>query len=120
MEDSEMQSSVPHSPSRSSFRILLLMALCALFAVAAGLAQTPQQAAAAPQGVPTVAEFLSTLSATPGEVPGASLLPPNPKLASTTCTSDADCAPNELCCYPCGVPDCNFVCMKVKRCPLFQ
>jgi len=95
------------------------MSFCALFAVAAGLAQTPQAPAAQPQAVPTVAQFLATLSAAPGEVPGASLLPPNPKLASTTCTSDADCGPHELCCYPCGVPDCNFVCMKVKRCPLF-
>lgn len=104
---------------RQCLRLLLLTSLCALFAVAAGWAQIPQ-APAAPQAVPTVAQFLATLSAAPGEVPGASLLPPNPKLTSTTCTSDADCAPNELCCYPCGVPDCNFVCMKVKRCPLFQ
>ena len=105
---------------RQGLRLLLLMSLCALFAVASGLAQTPQAPAAAPQAVPTVAQFLATLSAAPGEVPGASLLPPNPKLASTTCTSNADCGPNELCCYPCGIPDCNFVCMKVKRCPLFQ
>jgi hypothetical protein len=111
MEDSEML---------QSLRTLLLMALCTLFAVAVGLAQTPQAPTAQPQAVPTVAQFLATLSAAPGEVPGASLLPPNPKLASTTCTSDADCAPNELCCYPCGVPDCTFVCMKVKRCPLFS
>jgi hypothetical protein len=109
MEDSEM---------RQCLRILLLTSLCALFALAAGLAQTPQ-APAAPQAVPTVAQFLATLSTAPGEVPGASLLPPAPKLASTTCTSNADCGPNELCCYPCGIPDCNFVCMKVKRCPLY-
>ena len=102
---------------RQCLRVLLLMSLCALFAVAAG-AQTPQ-AATAPQAVPTVAQFLATLSATPGEVPGTGLLLPNPKLASTTCTSDADCAANEKCCYPCGIPDCNFVCMKVKRSPLF-
>lgn len=104
-------------------RILLLMTLCALFAVAVGLAQTPQQpqtaVAAAPQAVPTVAQFLATLSATSGEAPGAGLLPPNPKLASTTCTSDADCPANWKCCYPCGIPDCNFVCMQVKRCPLY-
>jgi hypothetical protein len=104
---------------RQCLRLLLLMSLCALFAVAAGLARTPQAPTAQPQAVPTVAQFLATLSATPGEVPGASLLPPSPKLASTTCTSNADCGPNELCCYPCGIPDCNFVCMKVKRCPLY-
>ena len=105
---------------RQSLRILLLMTLCTLFAVAVGLAQTPQPTTAAPQPVPTVSQFLATLSVTPGEAPGTGLLPPNPKLASTTCTSNADCGPNELCCYPCGIPDCNFVCMKVKRCPLFQ
>jgi hypothetical protein len=105
MEDSEM---------RASLRILLLTSLLALLAVAAGLAQAPQ-APAAPQAVPTVAEFLATLSSAPGEIPGTA---PAPKLASTICHTNADCGPNALCCYPCGVPDCNFVCMKVKRCPL--
>jgi hypothetical protein len=92
-------------------RILLLMALCALFAVAAGLAQTPQT-------VPlTTAEFLATL-ASPSDLPATELLPPAPKLLSTICHTSADCARGELCCYPCGIPDCNFVCMRVKRCPL--
>ena len=107
---------------RQSLRILLLMTLCTLLAVTAGLAQTPQPqtaAVSAPQAVPTVAEFLATLSTAPGEIPGTGLLPPSPKLASTICTSDADCPANWKCCYPCGIPDCNFVCMKVKRCPLF-
>ena len=92
-------------------RILLLMALCALFAVAAGLAQ-------APQPVPlTTAEFLATL-ASPSDLPATELLPPTPKFLSTTFQTSADCARGELCCYPCGIPDCNFVCMRVKRCPL--
>ena len=104
---------------RQCLRILLLTTLCTLFAEAAGLAQTPQPTTAAPQAVPTVAEFLATLSTAPGEIPGTGLLPPSPKLASTICTSDADCPANWKCCYPCGIPDCNFVCMKVKRCPLF-
>ena len=104
---------------RQSLRILLLMTLCTLLAVAAGLAQTPQQATSAPQPVPTVAEFLATLSATPGDVSGTEqLLPPNPKLASTICHTSADCPAGWKCCYPCGIPDCNFVCMNVKRCPL--
>lgn len=103
---------------RQYLRILLLMSLCALFAVAAGLAQTPQAATAAPQAVPTVTQFLATLSATPGEAPGAGLLP-SPKLASTICHSDADCASNEKCCYPCGRFGCDFVCMAVKTCPHF-
>ncbi|HEX3554611.1 MAG TPA: hypothetical protein VIA62_15420 [Thermoanaerobaculia bacterium] len=110
--------SIPHFPSRPCCRILLLMALCALFAVAAGLAETPQAPAATPQAVPSVAEFLATLSNGPSEAPATELLPPAPKLLSTICTSNADCARGELCCYPCGIPDCNFVCMRVKRCPL--
>ena len=104
--------------SRAGFRVLLLMALCALFAVASGVAQTPQPSTAAPQAVPTVAEFLATLSNNPGDVPGADLLPPSPKSLSTICHSREDCGPGQLCCYPCGIPDCNFVCMTVKRCPL--
>jgi hypothetical protein len=107
---------------RQCLRILLLMALCTLFAVAAGLAQTPQPqtaVAAAPQAVPAVADFLATLSATPGDVPGSGLLPPSPKPATTTCTSNADCGPNQLCCYPCGRFGCDFVCMTVTTCPHF-
>jgi hypothetical protein len=121
MEDPEMRTSsgsLPQSSSRHGFRILLLMALCAFFAVAAGLAQAPQ-APAAPQVVPvSVADFLATLSTGPGEVPGTELLPPSPKLLSTICHTNADCGRGQLCCYPCGIPDCNFVCMTVKRCPL--
>jgi len=92
-------------------RILLLMALCALFAVAAGLAQTSQTAPL------TTAEFLATL-ASPSDLPATELLPPAPRLLSTTCHTSADCRRGELCCYPCGVPDCDFVCMKVNTCPL--
>ncbi|PYQ61840.1 MAG: hypothetical protein DMF53_14415 [Acidobacteria bacterium] len=102
---------------RQCLRVLLLMSLCALFAVAAG-AQTPQ-AATAPQAVPTVTQFLATLSATPGEAPGTGLLPPSPKLASTVCTSNADCPTGQLCCYPCGRFGCDFVCMAVTTCPHF-
>ena len=102
------------------FRLLLLMALCTLFVAVAALAQAPQPTAA-PQTVPTVSEFLATLSNTPGDVPGtSSLLTPTPKPLSTICHTNADCAKDELCCYPCGVPDCNFVCMRVKKCPLFE
>jgi hypothetical protein len=104
MEDSDMRT--------SCFRIFLLMTLCALFAVAAGLAQAPQAAAtpqasvAMPQVVPSVAQFLATLSGDSSTTVGQ------------ICHGNADCGPNELCCYPCGIPDCNFICEKVKRCPL--
>jgi hypothetical protein len=103
---------------RQCLRVLLLMSLCALFAVAAGLTQTPQAAALAPQAVPSVTQFLATLSATPGEAPGAELLP-SPKLASTVCKSNADCPTGQLCCYPCGRFGCDFVCMAVTTCPHF-
>jgi hypothetical protein len=112
-------STSPQSSSRRCSRVLLLMALCALFAVASGWALAPQAPSVAVQAAPTVAEFLSALSG-PGELPGSGLLPPAPKLLSTICHTDADCGRNELCCYPCGVPDCNFVCMKVKTCPPFS
>jgi len=108
----------PQAPSRPVFRILLLMALWALFAVGTGLAQTPQPSSTMPQPVPTVAEFLASLADNPGDVPSTDLLPPSPKPLSTVCHTKDDCAPGELCCYPCGIPDCNFVCMRVKRCPL--
>lgn len=103
---------------RKSLRILLLTTLCTLFAMAVGLAQTPRAAATAPQAVPTVAQFLATLSAAPGEAPGAGLLP-SPKLASTTCHTNADCGPGQLCCYPCGRIGCDFVCMTVTVCPRY-
>ena len=96
----------------SCFRIFLLMALCTLCLVAAAPAQaprvavTPQAAVALPQVVPSVAQFLATLSDGPT------------KTAGQICHTNADCGLNELCCYPCGIPDCNFVCEKVKRCPL--
>jgi hypothetical protein len=104
---------------RQCLRALLLTSLCTLFAMAAGLAQTPQTATGTPQAVPTVAEFLTTLSANPGEIPGTGLLPPSPKLASTVCHSNADCGPGQLCCYPCGRFGCDFVCMTVTTCPHF-
>jgi hypothetical protein len=65
-----------------------------------------------------VEDFLATLSASQSPAPGAQALSPSPKFLSTTCTTSADCLPNQKCCYPCGIPDCNWVCMTVKRCPL--
>jgi len=42
--------------------------------------------------------------------------------AGATCTSDQDCASGLKCCYPCGIPDCQNVCMMPDErgsCPLF-
>lgn len=93
-------------------RVLLLTSLFALFTVAASLAQTVQTP-------PTTEEFLATLAAGQSTVPGTEALPPSPTFLSTVCSSNADCPPDQLCCYPCGIPDCNWVCMTPwrKRCP---
>ena len=95
--------------------ILLMAALFALFTVAAGLAQTPQVAPL------TTEQFLATLSDGQSAAPGTDVLPPSPRFLQTiTCTSDADCPRGQLCCYPCGIDGCDFVCMTPWRsgCPL--
>lgn len=99
-------------------RVLMLAALFVFFTVAAGSAQTLQTAAA--QKVPTKAEFLATLAGDLNAAPGGEALPPSPTFESTTCSSNADCPTGQLCCYPCGIPDCEFVCMtpwRGKFCP---
>jgi hypothetical protein len=104
------------------FRSLLLTSLCMLFIVAVGNAQAP---ATTPQDVPaTTAEFLATLAGDQGDqsdAPEIESLLPTPKFLSTTCTSDAQCPTGQKCCYPCGIPDCDFVCMDAprNRCPFF-
>jgi hypothetical protein len=100
----------------SCSRVLMLAALFAIFTAAASFAQTVQTVptAVAPE-VPTKAEFLATLAGSPSAVPGGEALPPNPALRSTLCSSDADCPTGQLCCYPCGIPDCNFICMNPWR-----
>lgn len=105
--------------SGSTFRPLLLAALCMLLAVAAGSAQAP---AATPQVVPaTTAEFLATLADGQGDAPEIDGLLPSPKFLSTVCTDDSQCPAGQKCCYPCGIEGCNFVCMEVYRkfCPFF-
>jgi hypothetical protein len=96
----------------SCTRVLMLVALFAFTAVA-GSAQTLPTAKE--QKVLTKAEFLATLAGDLSAVPGAEALPPSPTLRSTTCTSNADCPPDQLCCYPCGIPDCEFICMTPWR-----
>jgi hypothetical protein len=101
----------------SCTRVLMLASLFALFTVAVGMAQTIQTAT--PQ-VPTKEEFLATLAGDLSSAPGGEALPPQPTFLSTVCTSNADCPAGQLCCYPCGIPDCNWVCMtpwRGNRCP---
>ncbi len=101
----------------SCTRVLMLAALFAIFTVAVGSTQAPQTA----PKVPTKAEFLATLAGDlNAAAPSGEVLPPSPALRSTTCTSNADCPTGQLCCYPCGIPDCEFVCMtpwRGKFCP---
>src|SRR5687767_12619059 len=101
----------------SCSRVLMLAALLAIFTATAGFAQTVQTAKA-PE-VPTKAEFLAALAGDLSTVPGGEALPPSPTFLSTTCDSHDDCPTGELCCYPCGIPDCEFVCMTPwrNRCP---
>jgi hypothetical protein len=107
---------------KASATVLVLLALLALVPCT-GMAQTaPAPAVAAmtaPAPVPTeTADFLATLSATPGS---ANDLAPAPSFM-TGCTSNAQCPTGKLCCYPCGIDGCTNMCLTpIKgRCPLFQ
>ncbi|MDP9120440.1 MAG: hypothetical protein M3O15_03585 [Acidobacteriota bacterium] len=42
-------------------------------------------------------------------------------LASKTCTSNSDCPAGTLCCYPCGIPGCQNMCIAPLHghCPFF-
>jgi hypothetical protein len=42
-------------------------------------------------------------------------------LASQTCTSNSQCPPGTLCCYPCGIPGCMNMCLTPVHghCPFF-
>lgn len=104
----------------SCTRFLMLAALFAIFTATAGFAQTIQtfETTRAPE-VPTKAEFLASLAGDLSAAPGGETLPPSPTFRSTTCSSNADCPTGQLCCYPCGIPDCEWVCMTPwrNRCP---
>lgn len=102
----------------SCTRVLMLAALFAIFTVTASLAQTVPMSKA-PE-VPTKAEFLATLAGGLSAVPGGEALPPSPTFLSTLCDSNDDCPAGQICCYPCGIPDCHWVCMtpwRGNRCP---
>jgi hypothetical protein len=46
---------------------------------------------------------------------------PAPQFLATTCTSSAQCPSGQLCCYPCGIDGCSFVCTKPMNghCPRY-
>jgi hypothetical protein len=97
--------------------VLVLLTVFALIPGAPCTAETPP--AAAP--LSSEADFLATLSDGPSDAPSSELLPPSPTFLSTTCTSHSQCPTGQLCCYPCGIDGCDFVCMTVsgRRCPFF-
>jgi hypothetical protein len=51
-------------------------------------------------------------------------MPPAPRFLTTTCHSNDECPTGQLCCYPCGIDGCEFICMapwgKTGECPLFM
>jgi hypothetical protein len=106
-----------HKEMAAMKRSAIALVLFALAAWSPCLAQTPAQTPAPAN----VADFLAILSGTESATPGAEALPTGPKLLSTLCDSNADCPTGQLCCYPCGIPDCHNVCMEPvrKRCPMF-
>lgn len=85
---------------RSKFRGAVL-ALSALFTVACG-GPVAEEAETAPAQEVSVApeDGVSAQAYTCGETSGT-------------------CAPGYKCCYPCGVPDCQWQCMAVTRCPFY-
>jgi hypothetical protein len=99
-------------------RSAIALVLFALAAWSPCFAQTPAQTPSAPTVAPApapapanVADFLATLSGTES----------GPRFLTTLCNSNADCPTGQLCCYPCGIPDCHNICMDPvnKRCPMF-
>lgn len=92
------------------------LALLALLALPVLTAAEP--AAAAPADV---ASFLAALAEPAVEAPAAEGPLPAPTFVQTIfCTSHSQCPQGQLCCYPCGVPDCSNICMTPVRgrCPL--
>jgi hypothetical protein len=105
--------------------VLVLLSLCALALPC--LAETQPAAMPAVDSVTAapvpadVHDFLATLSGDPTNAPEIQGLQPGPNFLSTTCTSSSQCPTGQLCCYPCGIDGCSFVCMNPVRghCPFF-
>jgi hypothetical protein len=92
--------------------VLTLFALLVLIPCLECAAQTPS---ATP---PDLAAFLATLSAGQTSTPVASS---TLNFQWITCTDDDDCPEGQLCCYPCGIDGCDFMCMNPDRrgrCPI--
>ena len=90
--------------------LLGLFALLTLVPCAQCVAQTAEPSS------PDLARFLAGLS---GGQTGA--LDPVDSFQWDVCTTHADCPAGQLCCYPCGIDGCPFVCMTPERgrCPFY-
>lgn len=69
-------------------------------------------AAQAPAVPMDLADFLTTLSGAQNAATGFQLIP---------CNDHDDCPEGQLCCYPCGIDGCDFICMdpdRRGRCPI--
>jgi hypothetical protein len=91
-----------------------VLVVLAVFALVPGAPCTAETSPATAPSVSSAEDFLATLSA--GEA-----LQPLPTFLSTVCTDSSQCPAGQLCCYPCGIDGCDFVCMTVvrNRCPFF-
>jgi hypothetical protein len=92
-----------------------------LFALLASIACTQSPAVAQPAGMSAVSGGVVAPSPIGDAAFFASLSSLGDLDATATprvCQASSDCPADYKCCYPCGIPDCNFICMKVKRCPL--
>ncbi len=111
---------VPRSTTRHWPRVLLIAVLCAALGAVQGMALAPSAVLASPAAALATAPaagaaaFLATLS-----VDGAGL---PPALAATdSCTSNAQCLPDKLCCRACGYVGCTLkACLTPRNghCPL--
>jgi len=97
---------------KTSATVLVLLALLLLIPCTQSLAQVQPM----PQTpVVSQADFLASLAVDPA--PAAT----DAVGAVKVCSSDAQCGPGQLCCYPCGRIGCTKVCTSIPpggHCPL--
>lgn len=105
--------------------VLVLLALVSLAPLTGAETQSAAASSAGALAAAALAadtaEFLAELAGDPSALPGALDLASGPASPWETCTSHSDCPAGQLCCYPCGIDGCDFVCMTPVRgrCPMF-
>lgn len=102
---------------KRSVPTLVLLALLALVLGVSSLAEASATAAPAASPAPTLLsadEFLETLASPATALDKAAL-----SASPSSCTVTGCPTAGEKCCYPCGIPGCNWVCMQVRSCPWY-